>query len=216
MNNLTIRKVTENDYKTIENVTREAFWNVYSPGCSEHYFVHMMRHHKDFIPELAFVLEKDGEIIGNVMYSKGQLIAEDGETKDIVSMGPICVLPEYQRMGGSRMLLEYSFAKAVEMGYSVVVNFGNPGNYINRGYVSCKRKNVYLGDHEYPTALLVKELVPGVLDGKVWQFNPSDIDSCCEDAEAVAAFDAGFPPKEKAWKPSQEEFYIYCHSRVIY
>ncbi len=216
MDNIIIRHETESDYAAVENLTREAFWNVYKPGCDEHYFVHMMRSHKDFIPELAFVLEKDGEIIGNVMYSKCRLVTEDGEEKNIVSMGPICVKPGCQRCGGSRMLLEHSFEKAVELGYEVVVNFGNPGNYLSRGYMSCRRMNVSFGDGCFPTALLVKELVPGALGGKSWKYMPSDIDSCCEDTAAVEAFDAGFPPKVKEWRPSQEEGYIYSHSQIVF
>ncbi len=215
MNGYTIRKETENDHRAVENVTRESFWNVYMQGCSEHYYVHKMRSHPDFIPELAYVLEKDGRIIGNVMYAKCFLKADDGGMKEILSMGPICVLPEYQRQGGSRLLLEYTFEKAKEMGYDAVVNFGNPGNYINRGYMSCKRLNVNMGEGIYPTALLVKELVPGALGGKQWQYIPSDIDACCEDTEAVEAFDKAFPPKQKEWKPSQEEFYIYSHSNIV-
>lgn len=215
MKDIIIRLETEKDYANVENVTREAFWNVYCPGCSEHYLVHKMRAHNDFVKELAFVLEKDGEIIGNVMYSKCLLSDKNGEKKEILSMGPISVLPKYQRQGGSRALLEHSFIKAAEMGYEVVVNFGNPANYIGRGYMSCKHKNVCMGEGIYPTALLVKELVPNALSGKEWQLMPSDIDSCCEDEAAVEEFDRRFPKKEKAWQPSQEEFYIYSHSRVI-
>lgn len=214
MNGYIIRKETEKDHREVENVTREAFWNVYAQGCTEHYYVHCMRSHEDFIPELAYVLEKDGEIIGHVMYAKCFLQSDEGERKAIVSMGPICVLPKHQRKGGSRLLLEYTFEKAVEMGYDAVVNFGNPGNYINRGYMSCKHANVHMGEGFYPTALLVKELVDGALGGKRWQYIPSDIDACCEDAEAVEAFDATFPPKQKAWRPSQEEFFIYSHSSI--
>lgn len=214
MKGYTIRKETQQDYRQVEQVTREAFWNVYNQGCSEHYLVHRMREHKDFVPELAYVLEKDGKVIGNVMYAKCCLQGEDGERKPILSMGPICLLPEYQRQGGSRLLLEYSFEKAKELGYDTVVNFGNPGNYINRGYRSCKHLKVHMGEGVYPTALLVKELVPGCLEGKSWQYIPSDIDACCEDTQAVEAFDASFPPKVKEWKPSQEEFYIYSRSTV--
>lgn len=139
----------------------------------------------------------------------------NGEKKEIVSFGPICVAPEYQRQGFSRLLIEHSFARAVELGYEAVVNFGNPANYVGRGFVSCKKMNVCLGDGIFPTALLVKELIPGALGGKKWQFIPSDVDECCNDIAAVEAFDAMFPPKEKVWKPSQEEFYIYSHSCVV-
>lgn len=214
-NNLTIRLETEKDYRIVENLTREAFWNVYKPGADEHYFVHMMRSHETFIPELAFVVEKDGVIIGNIMYTKSWLVDENGEKKEIVSFGPICVAPEYQRKGISRLLIEHSFETAIRMGYEAVVNFGNPANYVGRGFVSCKKMNVSLGEDIFPTALLVKELIPGALAGKKWRFVPNDADECCSDTAAVEAFDATFPPKEKAWQPSQEEFYIYSHSRVV-
>ena len=102
------------------------------------------------------------------------------------------------------------------MGYDVNINFGNPGNYVGRGFVSCKKKNVsFVVDGNYPTALLVCELVPGALDGKKWMYIPSTAADCCDDTAAVEAFDATFPPKEKAWAPSQEEFYIYSHSSVV-
>ena len=215
MENLTIRLETEEDYRAVENLTREAFWNVYKPGADEHYFVHKMRLHDDFIPELAFVLEKDGEIIGSIMYTKAWLVGENGERKEILSFGPICVDPKYQRQGLSRMLIEHSFEKARGLGYDVNINFGNPANYVGRGFVSCKKKNVYLGNNNFPTALLVCELVPNALEGKKWQFIPSDAADCCEDTAAVELFDATFPPKEKGWRPSQEEFYIYSHSSVV-
>ena len=106
MNNLTIRLETEKDYAAVENLTREAFWNVYKPGADEHYYVHTMRSHPDFIPELAFVLEKDGRIVGNIMYTKAWLEDENGERKEILSFGPLCIAPEYQRQKLGKMLIE--------------------------------------------------------------------------------------------------------------
>ena len=216
MKNLTVRLETEKDRRTVEELTRRAFWNVYKPGADEHYFVHMMRKHPDFIPELAFVLEKDGEIIGNIMYTKAWLADEDGERKEILSLGPLCIDPAYQRQKLSKLLIEHSFAVAREMGYDVNVSFGNPANYVGRGFVSCRKKNVcFVADGNFPTALLVCELIPGALDGRRRMYIPSTAADCCEDTAAVAAFDASFPPKEKAWMPSQEEFYIYSHSSVV-
>ena len=200
----------------MENLTRESFWNVYKPGADEHYYVHRMRFHPDFIPELAFVLEKDGEIIGNIMYTKAWLENEAGERKEILSFGPLCIAPKYQRQKLGKLLIEHSFDAARKMGYGVNIIFGNPGNYVSRGFVSCKKKHVsYMVPGNFPTALLVCELAPGVLDGKNWMYIPSTAADCCEDTAAVEAFDAGFPPKEKAWMPSQEEFYIYSHSSVV-
>ena len=211
-----IRLETENDYREVENLTREAFWNVYKPGADEHYFVHTMRSHPDFIPELAFVLELDGKIIGNIMYTKAWLEDETGQRKEILSFGPLCVAPEYQRRKLGKALIEHSFSKAREMGYDVNINFGNPGNYVGRGFVSCKKKNVsFVVDGNFPTALLVCELIPGALDGRKWMYIPSSAADCCDDTDAVEAFDAAFPPKEKHWMPSQEEFYIYSHSSVV-
>ena len=216
MENIIIRQETEKDYRAVEILTRNAFWNVYKPGADEHYYVHMMRSHPDFIPALAYVLEKEGEIIGNIMYTKAWLEDEDGNRKEIVSFGPLCIAPEYQRQKLSRILIEHTFDLARKMGYDVNINFGNPGNYVGRGFVSCKKKNVsFVVSGNYPTALLVCELVPGVLDGKKWMYIPSAAADCCDDTNAVEEFDKDFPKKEKEWKPSQEEFYIYRNSSVI-
>ena len=211
-----IRNETPADYRAVEELTRESFWNVYKPGADEHYFVHMMRSHPDFIPELAFVLEKDGQIIGNIMYTKAWLENEVGQRKEILSFGPLCVAPKYQRQKLGKILIEHSFDVARKMGYDVNINFGNPGNYVSRGFVSCKKKNVSFGvSGNFPTALLVAELIPGALDGQNWIYIPSTAADCCEDADAVASFDATFPAAEKKWMPSQEEFYIYSHSSVV-
>ena len=216
MENIIIRLENKEDYRAVEELTREAFWNVYKPGADEHYFVHKMRTHPDFIPELAFVLELDGEIIGNIMYTKAWIENRQSERREILSFGPICVAPKYQRMKLGKLLIEHSFNRAREMGYDTVIVFGNPGNYVSRGFVSCKKKNVsFVADGNFPTALLVAELVPGVLDGRRWMYIPSTAADCCEDTAAVEDFDATFPKREKKWMPSQEEFYIYSRSSVI-
>ena len=210
MENLTIRLETEKDYRAVEELTREAFWNVYKPGADEHYYAHQMRNHPDFIPELAFMLELDGRIVGSIMYTKAWLQDESGSRREILSFGPLCVAPEYQRMKLGKLLIEHSFAEARKLGYDVNIMFGNPGNYVSRGFVSCRKKNVsFLAEGNYPTALLVCELVPGALEGKNWIYIPSTAADCCEDTAAVEAFDQTFPPKEKKWMPSQEEFYGY-------
>ena len=216
MDDLVIRLETEKDYRAVEELTREAFWNVYKPGADEHYYVHMMRSHPDFLPQLAFVAELNGRIVGNIMYTKAWLEDETGRRKEILSFGPICVDPRLQRQKIGRRLIEHSFEAARGMGYDVNINFGNPGNYVGSGFVSCKKKNVGFGaEGNYPTALLVCELVPNALDGRKWMYVPSTAADCCEDLAAVEAFDKTFPPKEKKWMPSQEEFYIYSHSSVV-
>jgi predicted N-acetyltransferase YhbS len=209
-----IRKETKNDWHEVENLAREAFWNLSVPGCSEHYFMHVLRQHEDFVPELDFVIELGGRIIASVMYAKGRLIDENGNEKLILTMGPLCVLPEFQRMGCGKALLEHTFKLAEEMGYDTVINFGNPDNYVARGYKSCKKFNVCLEGDVFPAALLVKELKEGSLDGRKWYYHQCDADKACDNEEEVEKYDSLFPPKIKAWQPSQEEFYIHSHSAI--
>ena len=155
-----IRNEKESDYQAVEDMTRKAFYNLYVPGCIEHYLVHIMREHEDFIPELALVIERDGRVIANIMYTKAKLIDTDKNEKQVLTFGPISVLPEYQRQGYGKMLMEYSFEKAVSMGYDTVVIFGNPGNYVGRGFKSCKRYDVCLEGEKYPAAMLVRNSEP--------------------------------------------------------
>lgn len=213
-NDYIIRQETKTDYRAVENLTREAFWNLSVPGANEHYLVHIMRSHADFIPELDFVIEVNGKVIANIMYTKAQLTDGYGKVKEILSFGPISVLPEYQRMGYGKILIEHSFKKAVELGYDTVVIFGNPDNYVSRGFRSCVKYNICLDGDFFPAALLVKELRDGVLDGRKWYFHESTVMELLGNDEKTEQFDAEFPPKIKEWKPSQEEFFIHSHSVI--
>lgn len=212
MQNLTIRNETEKDYPIVEEMTREAFWNLYVPGCDEHFLVHTMRSHEDFIPELDFVAEIDGEIVGNVIYTKAKLIDEAGKEKPILTFGPLCVLPGYQRKGIGKELLRVSFDKALAMGYDAIVIFGNPGNYVARGFKSCIRFNICLEGEVFPSAMLVKELKPDVFDGKRWYYKDSPVYH--SDQNQVEEYDKRFLVKEKKYQPCQEEFYIHSHSTI--
>lgn len=207
-----IRNEEQKDWKIVEKITRQAFYNIYMPGCVEHYLVHIMREHEDFIPELDFVLELNGDVIGNIMYTKAKLINENGTEKDILTFGPVSILPDYQRMGYGKMLLEYSFQAAMQLGYDVIVIFGSPGNYISRGFKSCKKYNVCMENGKYPAAMMVKELFPHVLDGHKWIYHDSPVMAISE--EEAERYDNTLEPLEKKQLPSQEEFYIMSHSFV--
>lgn len=111
--NIIIRNEKKEDWEVVETLTRQAFYNIYVPGCGEHYLVHIMREHEDFIPELDFVLELNGDVIGNIMYTKAKLIDENGISKNILTFGPVSILPAYQRMGYGKMLMEHSFQAAM-------------------------------------------------------------------------------------------------------
>lgn len=211
-NDYIIRLETKADHRAVEEINREAFWDQSVPGATEHYLAHVMRQHEDFVPELDYVIELEGKVVASIMYARSKLIDASGEVKDIVSFGPICVLPQYQRRGFGKALIEHTFAKATEMGYEVVVIFGNPDNYVARGFKSCIRYNVCLEGDVFPAPLLVKELREGALDGRRWYYHASPVEELLNDEEKFKAFDADFPPKEKSWKPSQEEFFIHSHS----
>lgn len=212
-NKIVIRNEREADYKTVEAVTRKAFWNLYIPGCNEHYLVNIMRNHADFVSELDFVIELDGQIIGNIMYTKAWLTeAGDGKEKEILTFGPVSILPEHQRRGYGKQLIEHSMARAAELGYEAIVIFGCPGNYVGRGFISSHKHNISICDGSYPTAMMVKELKPGALSGKKWVYRDSPVMNI--DEAAAERFDGQFERMEKKVTPSQEEFYIYSHSRI--
>ena len=208
--NIQIRNEEETDYERVEEITRKAFWNLYMPGCVEHYLVHVMRSHEDFLPELDLVIEVDHQIIGNIMYTKANLVDESGEEKEILTFGPVCISPEYQRMGYGKMLMESSFEKAVSMGYDAIVIFGNPNNYVSRGFKSCKKYNVCLENGAYPAAMLVKELKPQSFDGRKWFYFESPVMKI--DEQEAVRFDESLEKMEKNFQPSQEEFFILSNS----
>lgn len=209
---LNIRNERESDYKIVEDITRKAFYNVYVPGCMEHYLVHIMRGHEDFIPELDFVIELDGQIVGNIMYTKAKLTDEAGAEKEIVTFGPVSILPKYQRKGYGKMLIEHSLKRAAELGYEAVVIMGSPANYVGSGFQCCRKYNICVEKEKYPAAMLVKELKPGALDGKLWFYSDSPVMNV--DEQEAQAFDDGLEKMEKKWMPSQEAFYIMSHAFV--
>lgn len=202
----------KNDYRIVEELTREAFWNVHKPGCDEHYLVHLLRNQKDFIPELDLVAELDGKVVGNIMYAKSFLLDEYGNKKECLTFGPLSIHPDYQRKGIGKALLMYSFNQAIQMGYDSIVIFGHPSNYISSGFKSCKRYNVCLENGAFPTALLVKELKQDVFDGTKWIYHESSAYEI--NMNGFDAFEQSFASKEKKYQASQEEFFIYSHSSV--
>ena len=209
---LTIRREAAADRQTVEDVTRRAFYNIYAPGCVEHYLVRTMRDHPDFIPELDFVAELDGLVIGNVMYTKATLTGEDGTVKDILTFGPVSIAPEHQRKGYGKRLLEHSFRRAAELGWDVIVIFRSPANYVGLGFKSCKKFNICTENGRFPSAMMGKELKAGALDGRRWVYRDSPVMSIDEDQ--ARRYDDTLEHMAKEFRPSQEEFYIMGHSSV--
>lgn len=145
-----IRNEEANDFRAVEELTKKAFWNVSVPGCNEHYLAHVLRGHPDFIPELDFIVEEDGKIIGNIMYTKCRLVDSDGNEKDVLTFGPLCIHPDYQRKGYGKKLQLHSFRRAEELGYDTIVIFGNP-EIMSR--LDSKTGNIFMLVWETPTRL---------------------------------------------------------------
>lgn len=209
---ITIRPETKDDYRAVEELTREAFYNLYVPGCDEHYLCHILRGHPDFLPELDYVAEADGRIVGSIMYSKSVLIGDDGENVPIVSFGPVCVHPDYQRKGVGTALIGKTGAMAEAMGYPAIVIYGDPHNYCKHGFRNGVDYRVSDMAGEHPLGLLVLELRPGFFGGTDWKARQSD--AFMFDPAAALAFDEGFPPKEKKAQYSQELFSMQIRAFV--
>ncbi len=197
-NNYIIRLEKPDDFAETENLVREAFWNVYRPGCNEHYVLNQLRNDKDFIPELDFVMEKDGRIIGQIIFMKAKIRADDGRIIPIMTFGPIGILPEYKRQGYGKALLDYSLERAAELGAGAVCIEGNIDFYGKSGFVVAGTRGIdYHGEPrgtEIPYFIL-KELIPGFLDGITGVYHtPQGYYVSDEKAEE---FDKKFMPKEK-------------------
>lgn len=210
--NIIIRNEKKEDWELVERITRQAFYNLYVPGCVEHYLVYIMREHEDFIPELDFVLELDGQVIGNIMYTKAKLTDENGTEKEILTFGPVSIHPAYQRMGYGKMLMEHSFQAAIQLGYDTIVISGSPANYVSRGFKCCKKYNVCIENGKYPAAMMVKELIPHILDDHKWLYQDSPVIAISK--EEAERYDDTLEPMEKKYLPSQDEFYIMSQAFI--
>jgi predicted N-acetyltransferase YhbS len=208
--NVNIRLETEDDYSRVEELTREAFWNLYAPGCDEHYLCHILRDHKDFITELDYVAEVDGCIIGSIMYSKSFLISDDFEKVPIVSFGPLCVHPEYQRKGIGTALIEKTKSLVEKMEIPAIIIYGDPHNYCKHGFKNGIDYNVSNMDGEFPLGLLVLEIKPGFFGRTKWKARQSDVFKYNQ--EDAIEYDKKFKEKDKKIQYCQEIFKIQIRS----
>lgn len=190
-----IRLEEERDYRKVEELTREAFWNVYRPGCSEHFILHRYRERSDFVKELDYVLEDKGQIVAHIMYSRSEIICDDGAIVPTMTFGPISVLPQMQGKGYGSRLIRYTMAEARRLGCGALVITGNPDYYRRFGFVSGHSSGIYYGDiprEEEAPFFMVAELKPGYLDGicGVWR----DPEGYLTDEAELEEFDKAFPP----------------------
>ena len=203
-NDYTIRLEKKEDYDAVEFMIRESFWNVYHPGCSEHYVMHVLRNDPAFVRELDFVMEQEGRLIGQNMFMKTVILADDGRVIPILTMGPICITQELKRKGYGKKLLDYSLEKAAALGYGAVLFEGNIRFYGKSGFDYAG--NFGIRYHDLPEGadasfFLCKELIPGYLDGITGVYQTPQ-GYYVDDAD-VEDFDRTFPEKEKLKLPGQ-------------
>ncbi len=199
-----IRRETPSDYDAVEHLTREAFWNVYRPGCTEHYVVHVLRKDPAFVPELDLVMERNGQLIGHVMYMRAKITADDGRELPVMTFGPISIHPDFQRRGLGKRLLDESMERARELGAGALCIEGNIAFYGKSGFVVAGTKGIrYHGEPEQEMVpyFLMKELRPGFLDGVTGVYHTPQ--GYYVDETKAENFDRNFPPKEKLKLPGQ-------------
>ena len=203
-NDYIIRAESKNEYREVENLVRESFWNIYRPGCLEHYVLNQLRNDAAFVPELDFVMEKDGKLIGQNIFVRAVINADDGREIPIMTMGPICITPELKRQGYGKILLDYSLEKAAELGCGALCFEGNIDFYGKSGFTYAREFGIRyhgLPEGEDDSFFLCKELVDGYLDGVTGVYaTPQGY--FVDEAEAEE-FDKAFPYKEKLKLPGQ-------------
>lgn len=202
--NITIRLENKNDYRKTEILTREAFWNVYCPGCKEHYVLHCYRNDPAFVPELDFVMELNGKLIGQIIYVRSQIECDNGQALPIMTFGPISIAPEYKRHGYGKRLLDYSMEQAKMLGAGALAITGNIDFYGKSGFVPAKTMGVRYADDPDANYFLIKELIPGFLSGISGTYKePKGYFVCENNLEDFERFESTFPKKQKLKLPGQ-------------
>lgn len=199
-----IRPERKEDERAVEELIRESFWNVYRPGCSEHYVMHVLRDDPDFVKELDFVMEKDGRLIGQNIFMRAVINGDDGKDVPVLSMGPICIANDLKRKGYGKKLLDYSIEKAAEMGFGAVLFEGNIDFYGKSGFSYAREFGIRY--HDLPEGaddsfFLCRELIPGYLEDVTGVYQTPK--GYYVDDKDVEAFDRDFPSKEKLKLPGQ-------------
>ena len=203
-NDILFRPEREEDRRAVETLVRESFWNVYRPGCSEHYVIHVLRDDPAFVRELDLVMERNGRLIGQNMFMRTVIEKDGGGTLPVLTMGPICVANDLKRRGYGKRLLDHSLEKAAALGFGAVLFEGNIAFYGKSGFDHARRFGIRY--HDLPEGaddsfFLCRELIPGYLNGVTGVYQ-TPAGYYVDDAD-VEAFDQSFPPLEKRKLPGQ-------------
>lgn len=202
--NIVIRNEEEKDYRLVEEIARDAFWNLYCPGCDEHFIINKIRKSEDFIKELSFVIELNGNVVGAIFYTNSKIVCNDGTIINTITFAPVFIKSDYHRQGLGKKLINYSIDKAKKLGYKAILILGYPYHYETYGFIGAKNYNICMEDMKFYKCLMALPLYKGALDNisgyvtfsKVFETNQKEL----------SEFDKNFPYKEKNFQQSQIEF----------
>ncbi|MCL2443703.1 MAG: N-acetyltransferase [Treponema sp.] len=203
LDKIILRLEEEKDYRIVEEITREAFWDTHYPGCDEHLLIHNLRKTNEFVKELDYVAKYEDTVIGNIVYVKTKVKDKEKE-HDVLTFGPVSVLPGLQNKGIGKKLINYTICLAEVMGYKAIIIYGDPEYYKKFGFNQSKKYNITDKEGRFPAALLVKELYPDALngingifdEGKAYEVNINELEE----------FEKMFIKKEKGYKITQDRF----------
>jgi predicted N-acetyltransferase YhbS len=213
MENLIIKNGCPENYKDAEFAAREAFWNLYRPGCDEHYTAHRIWEHQDFLPELFYVALHNNKLVGFIVYTKSYLKGKSNPARiETVTFGPVCILPEYQHQGIGTKLIQTSMKEVDNFNYPAIVILGDPHNYCRHGFRNCKDYNISARDGKYPLGQLVHIFDENIIKNGSWEYFYSDVYNI--NLEEVEKFEQNFSMKEKKHQHSQDLFKMMIRAYI--
>ena len=163
-----IREERPEDYKSILKLTYEAFLTLDYPSrrrLDEHFLLSLLQESEFVIPELSFVMEHNGEIVGHILYTKSEVLKADGTKIPTITFGPLSVQPKLHRQGIGSALVRHSMGKAHEAGYGAVLITGVPDYYPKLGFKRAREYGIMLPDGTSDDSFMAFELQPFYLSG---------------------------------------------------
>lgn len=196
MMNVVIRKETEQDIYQVNNLIRDAFWNLFEPGCTEHYLAHVIRKSDDYINDFSLLACIDNQVVGVIMYTRSTIV-QSNKMIPVLTFGPLAVDPLWQKQGIGAKLIEHSMALAEAKGEKAIIIYGHPTYYPRFGFIPCSSANIVNEKGMVIDAFMIRPLGQTNVSSLAGTFYESPVFELVKDQDAVEQFDHGFPPKEK-------------------
>jgi len=199
---LIIKQTEKEFFFQTENLTREAFWNLFKPGCDEHLVLHNIRKSENYTEDLDLVAFFNQQIIGHIISTKAKVIDSMNLEHEILCVGPISVLPEFQNKGIGSKLIEYSISLARKLEFVGMILFGNPDYYHRFGFINAKEFEITTKDFQNFEPFMALQLKENGLErvkGKFYEDTAYMIDQ-----SELIEFEKKFPEKEK--KKTETQF----------